>query len=277
MWNNASQWDGGVIPQAGDNVTINGNWTVLMNVDPPALNNLTINGDLIIDQRNSNLEAHFIWIRAGSITAGSSTNPFPYNFTIILDGNKTDKGYVIDPTIAGNKLLVNTGNLSLYGMIPGTVSTILTSASRAGDTSITVASSTNWAVGNTIGIAPSFADSTQYETLVITAINGNNISFSPVALAYDHYGNSSITINNTIGTMDMRAAVVLLDRNIKIVAGTDRNYGFRVATYGFLDGVQQRVGTTILQGVEVVGGGQSDTDYAALYFQDVPVNNFGGS
>jgi len=48
-WSNATQWPNGVVPQAGDNVTLNGNWTVILDEDPAALNNFTIDGTLIAD------------------------------------------------------------------------------------------------------------------------------------------------------------------------------------------------------------------------------------
>jgi hypothetical protein len=61
-----------VVPRAGDNVTINGNWTVKLNVDPAALNYLIIDGDVFADDtRDVNITANAIHVRAGSIIAGS--------------------------------------------------------------------------------------------------------------------------------------------------------------------------------------------------------------
>ena len=37
-WSNVSQWPNGVLPQAGDSVEIHGSWSMLLDVDPPALN-----------------------------------------------------------------------------------------------------------------------------------------------------------------------------------------------------------------------------------------------
>jgi hypothetical protein len=56
-----------------------------------------------------------VWIRTGSITAGSSNSPFSGNITFELTGNKEDKGFVINQDISGNKLFVVTGLLALYG------------------------------------------------------------------------------------------------------------------------------------------------------------------
>jgi hypothetical protein len=127
-WSNASQGPNSVVPQAGDNVTVSGNWTVIMDVDPNPLGYLVVDGDLISDDtRDVNITAKSIHIRAGSITAGSSSSPFLHRFTIQPNGNKSDSGYYyIDPVVAGNKYLVVTGRLNLYGNPPSAATTHLT-------------------------------------------------------------------------------------------------------------------------------------------------------
>ena len=125
-WSNATQWPNGVVPQPGDNVTVNGNWTVLLDVDPSYLNNLTIDGTLVADDtRDINITANFIHIRAGNVTFGSAAKPFRHKVTFQINSLKTDNGFVIDPIIAGNKHFVVTGVLSLHGISPSTVTTTL--------------------------------------------------------------------------------------------------------------------------------------------------------
>ena len=46
LWSNASQWPNGILPQAGDNVTINYEWNMELDVTPPVLNYLKIQGNL---------------------------------------------------------------------------------------------------------------------------------------------------------------------------------------------------------------------------------------
>jgi hypothetical protein len=67
-----------------------------MDMDPETINNLTIDGDVIISDRNTVITAHFIYIRAGSLAAGNSSIPFQYNLTIKLLGNHSDNTYYID-------------------------------------------------------------------------------------------------------------------------------------------------------------------------------------
>ena len=37
LWSNASQWPNYTLPQEGDNVTVHGNWTMLLDINPPTL------------------------------------------------------------------------------------------------------------------------------------------------------------------------------------------------------------------------------------------------
>lgn len=76
-WSNLSQWPNGVLPQAGSNVTINGNWTVMLDIDPAPLDFLIIDGTLFANNtRNVNITANSIHIRYGNISAGSPSVPF---------------------------------------------------------------------------------------------------------------------------------------------------------------------------------------------------------
>ena len=55
----------------------------------------------------------------------------------------------------GSKVIVNTGVLALYGVIPGTTFSRLTKSINPGDTSISVASSKGWAVGDKLVVSAS--------------------------------------------------------------------------------------------------------------------------
>ena len=93
-------------------------------------------------------------------------------------------------------------------------------------------------------------------------------------MTYEHYG-ASAPITNAYGILDTRAGVGLLTRNIKITKGPDANgWGCRVKVYSYRDfdpanpaaGTVNRTGALILDGVEVDGCGQYDTDYAGVRF-----------
>jgi hypothetical protein len=162
-WSNATQWPNGTIPQAGDNVTVKGEWRLVIDMDPNPINNLTIDGLLIADDTiDINIVANFIFIRAGNFTAGSPTKPFTHKLNIQLNGAKTDTAQVIDPLLTGNKLFVVTGALNLYGSPPITAIATLTETAFKGSSAIKVNDHTDWKAGDTITLAPSFALYSEY-------------------------------------------------------------------------------------------------------------------
>jgi hypothetical protein len=179
-----------------------------------------------------NITCDSIWIRAGSLNAGNASVPFQSKLTIQVNGERFDPGYVFDETLAANKVFVVTGKLNLYGISPATISAKLTKNALVGDSTIQVSSVSGWKVGDEIGLAPSFFKSREYEKLTITGISGNVVTFTP-ALKYDHYGDASVTINNNYGTLDTRASVGHITRNIKIVSGPDAGWGYSLIVYQY--------------------------------------------
>lgn len=70
----------------------------MMDSNPAPINFLLIDGDIIIPPNLAevNITAKGIWIRAGSIQAGTNAEPFPGKINIELLGNKQDVGFVIN-------------------------------------------------------------------------------------------------------------------------------------------------------------------------------------
>ena len=81
---------------------------------------------------------------------------------IQINGQRNDIGFTIDPLIAANKFMVVTGSLNLFGKAPTTVHTFLTQTAQAGTSTIRVGSSTDWIVGDTLILSPSFSAKNEY-------------------------------------------------------------------------------------------------------------------
>ena len=67
-------------------------------------------------------------------------------------------------------------------------------------------------------------------------------------LNYTHFGDSSLTIYESFGELDARAAVGHLTRNIKITS-SDEEWGYRLLTYGYEECNSSKFGMIILSGV----------------------------
>lgn len=112
LWSNASQWPNQVLPAAGSNVTIPYEWNITLDINPPILNYVEVNGILNFDRNRDNIfQAKYIWVKQGVVKIGSSTAPFTRSVNIILHGGKNDSYLVLDPSASGNKMLAVTGGL----------------------------------------------------------------------------------------------------------------------------------------------------------------------
>lgn len=100
------------MPNDGDNVTIPCEWTVLMDMNPARIAYLEINGDIIIeDKRDIYIVAENIWIKGGSLKAGSAESAFTHSLKIQLNGVQNATGFTVSPDLTGNKMFVVTGRL----------------------------------------------------------------------------------------------------------------------------------------------------------------------
>ena len=88
-WSDVENWPDSRLPEENENVTIPYEWKMIMDVDPPILNYVEVDGILIFDnEKDTKLQAHYIWVQSGIIQIGSKDNPYPHNANIILHGNK---------------------------------------------------------------------------------------------------------------------------------------------------------------------------------------------
>lgn len=216
-WSNATQWPGGVVPSANSSAYVPSNWTLIVDVDTSALSNLTVDGDMLVYGRDTVITAQSIWIKNGSFSAGNSTSLLEPVLTFIINGTRTGANFTVASNITANKFFVVSGRLELYGPAPATTWTRLTAQLAANTTSMTVVSVADWAVGDDLVIAPSFANALEYERVTITAISGLNVTFTP-ASQFVHYGDSA-GITWSGNTIDMRTAVGHVSRRIRIVRG----------------------------------------------------------
>ena len=114
-------------------MTIQCDWTMRININPKRIGRLIVDGDLVVDDSiDVNLTANSIWIRAGSLTVGNSTNPFTHKFDIQINGNSLSPADSIDPLVTVNKYLVVTGSLALYGAKPSSTVTYLKQTANKG-------------------------------------------------------------------------------------------------------------------------------------------------
>ena len=205
LWSDPATW-GGELPRSGADVVILPEQKILLDVSPPDLGSLKIAGSLIFDERDIELSAE--WIRVtGSLEIGSKDEPFTHNATITLTGPDED--------IMGmsNKFLVamEGGVVQMHGETR-TAWARLAKTLNKGDTTLELDTTPTWRTGDKIVVASTDFDYEQAETFEVVSVSGTTISLDKPA-DFVHWGEGETYGGKTV---DMRAEVGLLSRNIKV-------------------------------------------------------------
>ena len=232
-WSDPGSWPGKKVPVAGDKVEIATGKEVILDVTPPALAGLTINGKLAFSDK-SDLELTTEWIMVhGELQIGTEAKPHTRKATITLANNVKDEEMM---GMGDRGIMISGGTLNLHGDRTNTW-TKLASTANAGATSIEVLNAAQWRVGDEIVLASTDFDPRQAERRTIAAISGNTITLDK-ALEYMHFGKITFDV-------DERGEVGLLTRNIKIQASEDAAESFygghimaMVTSKMFVEGVE---------------------------------------
>src|SRR5499425_978689 len=219
-WSDPATWPNRKVPVAGDKVIIEKDKHVVLDVTPPALNGVTIDGKLSF-ANNKDVELTTEWIMLhGELEIGTEKAPHTRKATITFTNNVKDEDI---SGVGGNNdkvdrgIMLMGGTLNLHGNQTNTW-TKLSSTANAGSTSIQVLNAAGWRVGDEIVLASTDYDPRQSERRTIAAISGNNITLDK-KLDYMHFGKITFEV-------DERGEVGLLTRNIKVQASADAEQSF---------------------------------------------------
>src|SRR5216117_371540 len=147
-WSDPATWPGRKVPVAGDKVTIEKGKDVVLDVSPPALNGLTIEGKLSFAD-NKDLELTTEWIMLhGELEIGTEKSPHTRKATITLTNNVKDEDIAgMGPNDKVDRgIMLMGGTLNLHGVTKNTW-TKLASTAAAGSNSIVVLNAAGWRAG----------------------------------------------------------------------------------------------------------------------------------
>lgn len=249
-WSDASAWPNARLPEAGDLVRIAKGVRIILDVTPPPLSGIDIEGELVADSARD-FSLHADWIRvAGILRIGDATAPFTRRARIVLTGSSNGVGLAglgtrVIAVAAG-------GQLHLHGPVRRSW-THLAANVAAGSSTITLRETTDWQVGEWVVVAPSGFDPFQAEPRRITAVAGRTLQLHR-PLEHAHFGELQAIAGHAV---DERAEIALLSRQISIFGeGPDDEGGPRSP-----DGYGGHIivmadGAAYVQGVELVNMGQ---------------------
>src|SRR3954451_25146163 len=239
-WSDPATWPNRKVPVAGDKVIIGKDKQVVLDVTPPALNGVTIDGKLSF-ANTADVELTTEWIMLhGELEIGTEKSPHTRKATITFTNNVKDEDI---SGVGGNTdkvdrgIMLMGGTLNLHGNQTNSW-TKLSNTAAAGATSIQVLNAAGWKVGDDIVLASTDFDPRQAERRTIAAIRGNTITLDK-KLDYMHFGKITFDV-------DERGEVGLLTRNIRLQASADAAeapfYGGHVMAMGaskmVVDGVE---------------------------------------
>ena len=217
-WSNAATWPGNHIPVAGDSVVIPAGVTIKLDVSPPALHSLTIEGTLVFDNVDIVLTTGWVLVR-GALKIGSEANPYTKRALITLTGTGAANSPNVDGM--GNKMLGVSGSVEIHGNKRGGW-TRLRNTAALGATQIALVDNPGWKVGDRLALASSDYSQDKFEEAEITAVSGATLTLA-APLKYEHYG-EIVSVSGT--SVDERAEVGLLTRNITIQGDTGSTPGY---------------------------------------------------
>ena len=208
-WSDPATWPGNRVPAAGDKVVIASGQDVILDVSPPALNGLTINGKLSFADE-ADLELTTEWIMVfGELAIGTEARPHTHKATITLTDNMEGEQLM---GMGDRGIMMSGGTLNLHGNRTNAWTKLAETAEK-GSTIIEVLDASQWMAGDEIVLASTDFNPRQAERRTIAAISGNTITLD-APLEYMHFGRITHGV-------DERGEVGLLTRNIKVQASAD--------------------------------------------------------
>ncbi len=162
-WSDPATWPNKKVPAAGEKVEIASGKNVILDVSPPALGGLTINGKLSF-ANTADLELTTEWVMIhGELAIGTEAAPHTRKATITLVNNVKDEEMM---GMGDRGIMISGGTLNLHGDRTNTW-TKLAATANAGATSIQVLDAAQWRVGDEIVLASTDYDPRQAERRTI--------------------------------------------------------------------------------------------------------------
>jgi hypothetical protein len=219
-WSDKTTWGGDFAPTEMETIYVPAGLNLLVDVDKTEmLNAVIVEGSIIFapeldKDHHRYFDAHYIFIRNGTMEVGTEEHPYDSKITITMHSSISDP-YL---PIYGNKVIgCRYCILDLHGPKREPAWTVLEKTSEAGENTMTMQRDVDWKVGELVGIASTDYDGRHAEKRTITSIDRSNPA-KPIitldkAFEYKHF---AMTQTYGTETIDMRAEVGLLSRNVRV-------------------------------------------------------------
>lgn len=213
LWSDVRTWGDGQLPIEGDTIFIPPGQTVLMDVSPPRLYFLVVQGHLEFARTDLTLDASYIFVMGGSFTIGTEASPFLHQAQVTLHGSPVSKEL---PVYGAKVIACRRCTLDIHGkpLLDDRTWTRLNATASIGATEVCLTHPVDWPVYSQIVITSTGFDMNEVEQRTTTGIThgGRCLRFGR-PLKHEHMGETRTYAGRSV---EMRAEVGLLSRNVVI-------------------------------------------------------------
>ncbi len=209
-WSEPGSWPDGELPKAGQAVVVPRGRRMLLDVSPPALERLEVDGELTFADRDLAITAGQILVR-GVLRAGTEQRPYAHRGTITLTGEDPGTSDLRTKAIA----VMSGGRLELHGTRRSGWTRLAANA-PAGSRQLVLETPVDWRAGDRIAVASTSFEASEAEDVVIEDVRGTVVTLA-APLRFAHWGELQTVAGQAL---DERAEVGLLSRNL-VVRGDD--------------------------------------------------------
>ncbi|XP_063297715.1 fibrocystin [Pelobates fuscus] len=264
-WSFPASWEGvgkgwggynSTTPQAGNDVIILPNRTIVVDISLPSLRSLYVLGTLEFPPHSSNvLNVSCILIAGGELRVGTAQRPLARDqkLQILLRSSEEIHCDRLDGLNISSGVIGVFGTLQIYSAYPSKTWTHLETDVSSGNQMIVLTESVDWKTGDHIVISSSSYEAHHAEFVQIREVYGNVFKIGS-SLRYRHTG--GIHSNEEIWRFQQSAEVGLLSRNVQITA--DVACVGRIVVGEFkVDNEKKYLGTLQVSNVEISNFGSS--------------------
>lgn len=248
LWSRYSSWGGSPPPTRGDTVWIRSGQALMLDVSPPYLYFLLIEGTLTFDRIDVELNCSYIFIaNGGALVVGTEQEPFMQRAVITLHGSPVSQEL---PTYGAKLIGCRYCTLDLHGAPVLRSWTRLQGNARVGDSTICLQRQVNWDAGSSIIITSTsywagYSNLDETEQAVIREVSRDGYCLLlGQPLQYDHLAETRQTAGpesaeskefRDLRQVDIRAEVALLSRNVRIQGDDDSvdQYGAQIHVHSY--------------------------------------------
>lgn len=274
LWSDPAAWEGtGKVPEAGEDVAIEPTWNMVVDQDTALLKSLVVKGRLSFtnDHDAATLNSKILEVdKHGELLIGKADEVFTKSAKIVLHGTSENDSVQVGVGVAPQqKGIIVRGKLEVYGKRKKPVWTFLrqSAAKDAKTIQVEVAAGFNWKVGDKLVIGSSSTSKDNVDEAVIEAVSADGSITLAEPLKFFHYGAAAAKSLPGGGSLDMRAEVGNLSRNVVIEGSDEGGLGCSVLVPRYEVVFPNRgfvQGKMVLDSVELHRCGQRDSGKGAV-------------